>query len=109
MPDTYPTVSAERVAAYTRKDQRFVAMSVRERKADTAQFLDAGLRAIRAGIDARADRVRLQDMAGFLHDAVANLVGGMRRDLDDAYLPPEDADIDMGELDQLITTLERRT
>ena len=88
--------------AYTRRDQRFVDLAVRERRQDAVEFLDAGLRFLRSGLDAKADRAFLIDTAKGLHDAVSNLVGGMRKDLDDAYLPTEGADIDLSELDGII-------
>jgi glycerol-3-phosphate cytidylyltransferase-like family protein len=91
--------------AYTRADQRFVRDAVRGRKEDAVKVLVYGVCFVVAGIEAGADRDFLTDTAKGLHDAVSKLVAGMRKDLDDAYLPPEDADIDMGELDAIIARI----
>lgn len=93
--------------AYTKKDQRFVREAVWGRVNDTQHMVDNGVRFVRAMIDAGADPNFIDDTARGLHDVATKLLAGMRRDLDDAYLPIEAADIELTELEQLITTLER--
>ena len=84
-------------------------MAVAGRKDDAQRFLVLMLNALEAGIEAGADKDFLSDTAKGAHDAISNLVGGMRRDLDNEGCDERDADIDMAELDALIATLMKET
>jgi len=79
--------------------------AVEARREDAIAFLSDGESMLQQGLYAGADKVRLADMAGFLRDCVSDLVGGMRKDLDDAGLHDEPAEIDMAELDALIAEI----
>ena len=90
------------IAAHTASNRRFVALAVQGRRQQTARFLQYGEWAVEAGMDVGADPALMADIAGHLHTAVTNLVADMRRDLDDAGLEPDDAEIDMTNLSILL-------
>ena len=81
---------------------------VQARKQDAQRFLAAGLDFLQKGIDADADRAFLLDTATGLHDALSNLVGHMRRDLDNNGIDPDRAAIDRSELEAIIAKLRPR-
>ncbi|MCC2649850.1 MAG: hypothetical protein K0R61_35 [Microvirga sp.] len=101
---SYPSLARRRAAL---RDRLAVRDDVANRRQDARRFLAAGLDMIERGMEAKADLAFLSETATGLHDALTRLMAGMRSDLDNCGADDRDADIDMGELDQLITTLER--
>lgn len=104
------TLHAMPVLSAIRRDnasrRAFVSMAVSGRREDAQRFLSVGLEMLGKGSECGADRLYLIDVAKGLHDAVSNLDGQMRRDLDDVGLIHEHRPIDLAELSQSITTLE---
>lgn len=90
----------------SRAHKSFVSEAVRGRKAQAHELLDAGVRFLRYGIEARVDRNYLIDTAKGLYDEVSSLVGLMRKDLSDERLPTEGAEVDCAELEAVIAKLE---
>src|SRR6266545_6418375 len=80
--------------------------AVRDRREEARRFLSAGLAMIERGLECGADLAFLQDTAAGLHDALTRIMGGLRRDLDNAGARIEDADIDLGDLNGIT---ERRS
>ena len=76
--------------------------SVRFRRDEVAEFLALGMYCISKGRSARISTDFLCDFAKSLHDKVSDAVGGMRRELDEAGVDPDGADIDLGELESLM-------
>lgn len=99
-----PLATAHRTAAAIARG--FVIDAVEARLDDARRFLAEMERAIQLGIDAGADRDYLIDTAKGCHDAICNLQAAMYRDLDAAGVSQPDAYLYLGELDELINTLE---
>ena len=93
---SFQTLNANYVA------QRFALMAVDERREDALKFLCRIEYAIQSGLEAGIDKNYLHDTATGALDALANLMGGMLKDLDyqhlarDLLLP-----LDMSELQAL--------
>jgi hypothetical protein len=90
------------ISAHTASNRRFVALAMQGRHQEVARFLQYGEWAVEAGMDVGADPALMADIAGHLHTTVTNLVAAMRRDLDDAGLEPDDAEINMTYLSVLL-------
>src|SRR4029077_17947794 len=86
--------------------RHYTRMAVDGRREDANRFLAAGLTMLERGMDAGVDRDFLDDAARGLHDAMSNIIRRMRLDLDEAGCDERDADIDLSELDALITRLK---
>lgn len=82
--------------------RRFTADAVHFRRDEVVRFLAAGMAFIHAGKFSDIPSDYLDDFARGLSDAVSNAVGGMRKDLDNAGLDPDAANVDVVELDALI-------
>lgn len=100
-PDLRPYVSGG-----SRGNKGFVSDAVRGRRTDACTLLDAGVRFLQHGIDARLSRAFLIDTANSLHDEISSLVGLMRKDLSAEHLPTEGAEVDCSELEAMIAKLE---
>ena len=99
----YPSLSERRQANAIAR--RFTIDAVAGRRAEAQRFLASGIEMIERGMECGADPAFLLDTARGLSDAVSNIVGGMRRDLDNVGADERDAEIDMAELDALIGRL----
>lgn len=84
-----------------------VECTVHARRDDARHFLSTMEHGIQQGIDANVPSDFLLDVARGLRDAISNIVGGLKRDLDNAALVASSADIDTADLDALIAQLER--
>ena len=104
--DTIPTnVTAERFDAYAR---RGLAEEARDRRDDLRiglLELVSALGHLKDAGDARGVHAYLAELAKLAHDGISSRDGELLREIDAAgqYAEP----IDLGELDQIITTLER--
>lgn len=105
-PDTTRLYTHEQREKSRKMGRLYTSMAVAGRKDDAQRFLVLMLNALDAGVEANADKAFLYDTARGLHDAISNLVGGMQRELDAECLDGSEAEIDLTELNQLITTLE---
>lgn len=76
------------------------------RRSDAARSLDEAVRFLRWAIDAGMDKDFLRDTAGGLHTEFCNLSAGMARDLDAEHLAADMANLDLSELNELITKLD---
>ncbi len=90
------------VSGGSRNHKAFVREAVRGRREDARKFLAAGLAFLRAGSEAGVSKDYLSDQAKGLHDAVSDLVGGLRKDLDNERLDPDAGDIDLTELNAIL-------
>lgn len=82
--------------------RRFTADAVHFRRDEVVRFLAAGLDFIQKGQFAGIPSDYLDDFAKGLSDTVSDAVGSMRRDLDNANLDPDAADVDVSDLDAVI-------
>jgi len=76
--------------------------TVRFRRDEVSRFLAVGLDFISKGRSAGISADYLDDFAMGLHDAVSDAVGSLRKDLDNAGLDPDAADICTADLDAVI-------
>lgn len=82
--------------------RRFTADAVHFRREEVIRFLAAGMDFIQKGQFAGISSDYLDDFAKGLSDAVSDAVGAIRKDLDNASLDPDAADVDVSELDAFI-------
>lgn len=87
-----------------RQHQRFIEMAVEARREDVAAFAVAMTAAVQAALDTHMPRPTVVDLAAGALDAISDLVGVMRRDLDDANLDPDSAEVDVTELLDLLNS-----
>ena len=93
------------VSGGSRASRRFVQVVVDGRLTDARRMLAHGLTFLQSAKEAGVSKDYLIDTANGLQDAVSDLIGLCRRDLDNAGIDPDTARIDLTELAAARATL----